>query len=127
MNGVNKKIQQLNYRNYKGEDEFNLANNSKFIIYFSFYDTGAISLREIQNYGVITFTLQKDFVINEETCYYIPELELDDMTSAFNKIIKIIDEISNKNPDSIKFAKINQNINKCERALDDLCDGIIKQ
>ena len=116
----------LRYRNYKIEDEFNLAKNSKFILYFSFYDTGAIALKEIQNYGVIAFTLQEDFVINKETCYYIPELEFEDITSAFNKIIKIIDEISNKNPDAMKIAKINQNINRCERALDDLCDGIRK-
>jgi len=38
-----------------------------------------------------------------------------------------MDEISNKNPDSIKLAKINQDINKCQRALDDLCDGVIRQ
>ena len=126
LKGTNKKIKQINYRHYKMEDEFLLANNSKFIIYFSFYDTGAIALKEIQNYGVIAFTLQEDFVINKKTCYYIPELEFEDITSAFNKIIKIIDEISNKNPDAMKIAKKNQNINRCERALDDLCDGIRK-
>ena len=53
-------------------------------------------------------------------------MEFEDITSAFNKIIKIIDEISNKNPDVMKIAKINQNINRCERALDDLWDGIRK-
>ena len=122
-----KKITQLNYGNYKREDEFILANNSKFIIYFSFYDCGPVALKEIQNYGVITFTLQKDFVINDESGYYIPELEMNDITPAFNKIIKIIEEISNKNLDSIKIAKKNQNFNKCERALDDICNGIIKK
>jgi hypothetical protein len=124
---TNKKIKQLNYGNYKREDEFLLANNSKFIIYFSFYDSGALALKEIQNYGIITFTLQKDFIINDESDYYIPELELNDITPAFNKIIKIIEEISNKNLDSIKIAKKNQNFNKCERALDDICNGIIKK
>ena len=123
---TNKKIKQLNYGNYKREDEFILANNSKFIIYFSFYDCGPVALKEIENYGVITFTLQKDFVINNESGYYIPELELDNITLVFNKIIKIIEEISNKNPDSIKIAKQNQNYNKCQRALDDICDYIIK-
>ena len=44
-----------------------LANNSKFIIYFSFFDTGAIGLKEIQNYGVIAFSLQKEFIIDNET------------------------------------------------------------
>ena len=123
LKGTNKKIKQLNYGNYTREDELLLANNSKFIIYFSFYDTGAIALKELQNYGVITFTLQKDLVINDESGYYIPELELDDITLAFNKIIKIIEEISNKNPDSIKIAKQNQNFNRCERALDDICNN----
>ena len=123
---ANKKIKQLNYGNYKREDEFILANNSKFIIYFSFYDCGPVALKEIENYGVITFTLQKDFVINNESGYYIPELELDNITLAFNKIIKIIEEISNKNPDSIKIAKKNQDFNRCERALDDICNGIIQ-
>ena len=33
-----------------------LANNSKFIVYFSFFDTGAIDLKEIQNHGVFTFS-----------------------------------------------------------------------
>ena len=124
---TNKKIKQLNYGNYKREDEFILANNSKFIIYFSFYDCGPVALKEIENYGVITFTLQKDFVINNESGYYIPELELDNITLAFNKIINIIEEISHKNPDSIRIAKKNQNFNRCERALDDICDGIIKK
>ena len=127
LEGTNKKIKQLYYGNYKREDEFLLAKNSKFIIYFSFYDSGAVALKEIENYGVITFTLQKDFVINDESGYYIPELELDDITPAFNKIINIIEEISHKNPDSIRIAKKNQNFNRCERALDDICDGIIKK
>ena len=127
LKGTNKKIKQLNYGNYTRDDELRLANNSKFIIYFSFYDCGPVALKEIENYGVITFTLQKDFVFNNESGYYIPELELDDITPAFNKIIKIIEEISNKNPDSIKIAKKNQDYNRCERALDDLCNGIIKK
>ena len=46
---------------------------------------------------------------------------------AFNKIIKIINDISNNNPDSIMIGKINQELNNCERAFDDLCEGIIKK
>ena len=48
------------------------------------------------------------------------------MVPAFNKIMKIIDEISRINPDTQKIAIINQNYTKCERALDDICDGIMK-
>ena len=36
LKGTNKKIKQINYRHYKMEDEFLLANNSKFIIVFLF-------------------------------------------------------------------------------------------
>jgi hypothetical protein len=48
------------------------------------------------------------------------------MVPAFNKIMKIIGEISRINPDTQKIANINQNYTKCERALDDICDGIMK-
>ena len=37
-----------------------MANNSRFVVYFSFWDTGAISLKEIQNFGVYSFSVQKD-------------------------------------------------------------------
>ena len=40
--------------------------------------------------------------------------------------MKIIDEVSRNNPDTQKIADINQNYTKCERALDDICDGIMK-
>ena len=104
-----------------------LASNSKFIIYFSFYDCGPIALKEIQNYGVIIFSHQKEFIISDKTGYYIPELENNDITYAFDKIMKIINDLSMKNPDTKTIADINQNINKCERTLDDLCNGIVNK
>ena len=103
-----------------------LANNSKFIIYFSFYDTGAIGLKEIQNYGVISFSLQKDLIIDNETCFYIPELEkTDSMKEASNKIIKIMNTFYQRNPNSILIAKKNQMINHCINALKDLCSCLM--
>ena len=127
LRSTNKRIEILKYGHYNQQYQFQLANNTKFVIYFSFYDTGALSLKEIQNYGVISFSLQKDLVISDKTSYFIPELENNDMTTAFNKIIKIIDNISNNNPDSTMIAKINQELNYCEKALDDLCENIIKK
>ena len=44
-----------------------MTQNSLLIIYFSFFDTGAIGLKEIQNLGVICFTHQKEFVIDKES------------------------------------------------------------
>ena len=124
---TNKRVEILKYGSYNQPYEFQMANNSKFVIYFSFYDTGALSLKEIQNYGVISFSLQKDLVISNKTSYFIPELEDNDMTTAFNKIIKIIDNIYNNNPDSIMIANINQEINNCEGAFDELCDNIMQK
>ena len=84
-------IVTIRYGSYKKKEIKELANNSRFIIYFSFYDTGAIGLKEIQNYGVVTFSHQKDLVISDETCFYIPELEsTNDMSPAANKILNII-------------------------------------
>ena len=121
----NKTIRKLRYGTFRKNTLISLANDAKFIIYFSFYDSGAIALKEIQNFGVITFAHQKDFNISNKTSYYIPELEYDNITIAFNKIMKIVNDLSKHNPDSIKIANINQNINKCEMSLEDLCNGII--
>ena len=103
-----------------------LANNSKFVIYFSFYDTGAIGLKEIQNYGVISFTHQEDLIIDNETCFYIPEMKNEfNMKMASNKIINIIDLFSKKNPNSKIIAKKNQMINNCRNSLKDLCCSLV--
>ena len=103
-----------------------IANNSKFIIYFSFYDTGAIGLKEIQNYGVFAFTLQKDLVIDKTTSFYIPELTNENnMSSAYYRIMKTIQIITSKHPNMKLIAEKNQNINKCQNALKDLCNSII--
>ena len=103
-----------------------LANDSKFIIYFSFFDTGAIGLKEIQNFGVITFTHQKDLIINNTTCFYIPELaNTDNIEAASNKILKIMKMVNDSNPNSLLIAKKNQIINHCKNALKDLCSSLI--
>ena len=99
-----------------------LANNTKFIIYFSFFDTGAIGLKEIQNYGVFTFCHQSDLIIHKNTGFYVPELANEkDMVKAYKIIMKKIEIITNLQPDTKYIAKINQEINKCQNALNDLC------
>ena len=101
------------------------AEDSKFIIYFSFYDTGAIGLKEFQNYGVITFAHQKEFIIDNETSFHIPELDnISDMRLAFNKIMNIIESISKSNINTELIAKKNQLVNKCDNALVDLCKNL---
>ena len=84
------KINKLIYGNYSKEEMKKLANNSKFIIYFSFFDTGAIGLKEIQNYGVFAFSHQKDLIIDKRTTFFIPELaNKHNMRPAFNRIMEI--------------------------------------
>ena len=120
-----KKVTRLIYGNYTYKQMTELAYNSKYIIYFSFYDTGAIGLKEIQNYGVFAFSHQKDLVIDDKTSFYIPELEeRNDMKRAFNKIMEIIDSLEKGNQKSEFVAKINQNITKCENAFEQFCRGI---
>ena len=120
------KMQILKYGNYSKIDMINIANDSKFIIYFSFFDTGAIGLKEIQNYGVIAFSHQKDLLIDNYTSYYIPELADEyNMKAAYIKIREKIKKIIQLNPDSTFIAKKNQEINKWENALDDLCKSLL--
>ena len=130
FNKTNLTIERITFRTYRKNNTreriMKLANNTKFIIYYSFYDIGGITLKEIQNYGVFCFTHEEDFVLNEETTFLIPELHNDNnMKPAFDKIIKIIQRISNSHPNIQLIAKINQDVNKCQRAFDDLCRGII--
>ena len=122
---TNKNIISIEYGFYNKKIIQKLANNSKFIIYFSFYDTGAIGLKEIQNYGVFAFTHQKDLVIDNETSFFVPELmNKENMKPAFYKIKKLMEIISSKNPDSYLIAKKNQMLNNCLNSLKDLCQNI---
>lgn len=103
-----------------------IANNSKFIIYYSFLDTGAIGLKEIQNFGVIAFSHQKDLIINKETSFYILELaNKKDMEKAFIHIMKIIKYFINNKPNTKLIEEMNQDINKCQNALNDLYKNIL--
>ena len=126
LNNTNKKLQVIKYGHYKRNLLVSLANDSKYLIYFSFYDCGPVALKEMQNYGVIIFAHQKEFITSDKAGYYIPELDDKDMTAGFIKIMNIINNLSKNHPDSKIIANINQNINRCERTLDDLCNGIIK-
>ena len=127
LNNTNKTIAKLERGKYVRTEQSSLAYDSKFVIYFSFYDTGALALKEIQNYGVIAFSHQLDLIFSNQTGFYIPELDNDDIKPAFNKIMKIIDDVSKKNPDTKIIAEINQKYSNCERALDDLCESIAKK
>ena len=105
----------------------NYANISKFIIYFSFFDCGAIALKEIQNFGVISFSHQKDLVNNINYGFYIPELAyINNMKPAYDKIIKIIQEFNKNNPNMNEMSIKNQKINQCKNALDQLCKQLKK-
>ena len=46
------------------------------------------------------------------------------MIKAYDIIMKKIEIITNLNPNSQLFAKINQKINICKNALNDLCESI---
>ena len=103
-----------------------LANDTKFIIYFSFFDTGAIGLKEIQNYGVYAFTVQKDLAYNKETSLYVPELAELNIERAYNIIMEKIEYVIQLSPNSQVYAKINQDYNKCENAFKEVCNYLLK-
>ena len=120
-----KKIMRIEHGFYTKEIIQKLANDCKFIIYFSFYDTGAIGLKEIQNFGVYTFSHQKEFIIDNETGFFVPELSNEiDMNKAFNSIIKNIQYLTKLPINSKLIAKKNQEINKCQKVLNELCNSL---
>ena len=124
----NRKIDILFFEkyNYTKDKMVELTNNSKFIVYFSFFDTGAIDLKEIHNHRVFEFSHQKDLVISKKTGFYIPELTNEnDMKEAYINIMKKIEIILNKHSNTQLIAKINQEINKCQNAFDDLCKSLL--
>lgn len=126
FNNSSKVIERIKYGHYTKKKMKKLANDSKFIIYFSFFDTGAIGLKEIQNYGVFAFTHQKDLVIDNKTSFYVPELAYENnMELAYIKIKELIEKITKLNPDTQLISKTNQEINKCQNSLDDLCKSLI--
>ena len=125
LKNSSKIIERLKYGNYTKEKMGYLAINTKFIIYFSFFDTGAIGLKEIQNYGVFTFSHQKELIIHNETGFYVPELaDENNIGQAYQIIMKKIEIVTNLNPNTQTNAKINQEINKCQNALNDLCESL---
>lgn len=126
LRNSSKTIEQIKYGDYTKEKIKQLANDSKFIIYFSFYDTGAIGLKEIQNYGVLAFTHQMDLVINKDTSFFVPELaDKYDMNLAYKIIMEKIKKIIKLNPNTKLIARKNQKINKCQNSLDDLCKSLL--
>lgn len=124
---ANLSIKRLSYRgSVEGAPGYNnsvlmeTANDSRFIVYYSFWDTGAISLKEIQNFGVYSFSVQKDLVYNE-TGLYVRELNRN-VKKASKIIIKHINQIYKKGIDTQKMADFNQYKNSCQRSLEDLCN-----
>lgn len=125
LNNSSKKIERLKYGNYTKKEIEHLANNTKFIIYFSFFDTGAIGLKEIQNYGVFAFSHQRDLIIHNDTGFYVPELANEKcLIQAYKIIMNKIEIVTNLNPNAQLIATINQEINKCENSLNDLCENL---
>ena len=105
-------IEKLKYGYYTKEKMEYIANNTKFIIYFSFFDTGAIGLKEIQNYGVFTFSHQRELIIHNDTAFYVPELvNKKEISLAYKIIMKNIESITKLQPNTQIIAKINQEIN----------------
>lgn len=126
LRNTTKKIAHLKYGYYSKKQMKKMANNSKFMIYFSFFDAGPIGLIEILNHGVILFTHQEEFVVDKNISFFIPELKNKyDMKNAFNIIMEKIKMITELQPNSELIAKKNQINNKCEKALEDLCKRLL--
>lgn len=118
------KVARLRYGGYTHDQMREYAETSKAVIYFSFYDTGAIGLREIQNYGVFTFAHQVDQVEDPEIGCLISELDGGSMRVAARKIKREMKELEKSQPNTTKIRKLARRLNSCDRALHQLCDFV---
>lgn len=80
-------IEVVKYGNHTKESLLNLSNNSKYVIYFSFYDTGALSLLEMRLMGVWPISHQIELIENGYGSY-VKELDCD-----IHKSLSILDSI----------------------------------
>lgn len=122
------KIKRISYKGlvpnasgYNASEIAFLANNSKSIFYFSFWDTGAIALKEIQNFGVYTFTVQQDLTGLFGTFLKInfsnPKNEIDFIQQKIRNLSRIeMNELSSK----IQYE------NSCTRSLEEICNAVHK-
>lgn len=118
------RVARLSYGGYTHDEMKEYAANAKTVIYFSFYDTGAIGLKEIQNYGVFTFAHQIDQVEDPEIGCLVSELDGALMRIAARRIKRKMKELEKNQPDTRKIAKIARRLNSCDRALHQLCDFV---
>lgn len=119
-----KRISYINGKYYNKNKLLNFANNSRFLIYYSFYDTGAIALMEMQNYGIFTFSLQSEF-LDIRTGILIESLNNDHLKS-FIDISMMIDKLLKKEINSTKISEINSRKNNCENSIDFFCKQLTK-
>lgn len=94
----------VRYGNHTKNELLTLANNSKFIIYYSFYDTGALSLLEMKLMGGWPISHQPEF-IEPGFGSYVKELE-----SNKSKFLDRINNIYNIFYDPLQLS--NNVINK---------------
>lgn len=112
------KVIVFRYGSYSTNNLINAARNSKVVIYFSFYDTGAIALIEIQRMGVFTVAVQKEF-ITDQNGLYLPELEFN-IDSAISKLKNIIA----MKYDSIYIAEYSRQRSDCKKYFNNLITNL---
>jgi hypothetical protein len=114
---------RVRYGRFRRADLELHARQSRFLIYFSFYDAGPIALLEMQNFGAYSFCLQPELVDNA-TGSFIPTLETN-VTQAWLDIRARIAEVSRASPNSTEYARLNRERSSCHRSLDVFCRQVV--
>lgn len=112
------KIKIIEYGKHTKQSLLYLASISKYVIYFSFYDTGALSLLEIKMMGVWPIAHQKEF-IEDGYGSYLKELDTN-ITSALSKLNDIY--ITKYNP-HILSQNVVKNLN-CVNSLHNIVKSL---
>lgn len=113
-------IEIVKYGNHTKQSLLNLASKSKFVIYYSFYDTGALSLLEMKMMGVWPISHQQEF-IEEGYGSFVKELD----SNISNSLYKLSSIYKIKYNPHILSQYVIKNIN-CVNSLHNIVDSFTK-
>lgn len=103
-------VKIIRYGNHTRESLYYYSNNSKILIYFSYYDCWPSSLMEMQNQGIYPIVHQCEFIDKYGKCIALSYKEMEELIVFINSTIK-----SNLNPNDI--SSFYRNKNSCSNIL----------
>lgn len=108
----------VKYTRFRRHKLLKLAQNTKVILYYSFYDTGAIALKEIQEFGAFALSLQSDLIDDNNGMLLTEPLNV-------TYVVNMVEKALNQTHDTQELHSYNHQKHSCVTALNGLEDKLI--